>query len=272
MQSLFGAVTMLLLSLSLGMGWRAFVLVGVCILTALAGVSKKTLPIPFFAALLSAVIFHKKFLTSLAGLLNCVLTAHGKSAGVVEMLVEKSSDPWFALCVGAVIVSTVQSIFSRLDSRVFTVAMLALFLCAGIFIDIPLYYATAEVALGILALTFSGSIKGDLKPFVLILTAFCAVLIACLTGLFDKLSNFAFADRFNTKSEYEIIMEHPQPLYLLESRFEKETNGVWGSLAVRRNMPTQTSFIGLISLISHRLFRPLCLTMPLIYPTAAMLQ
>lgn len=41
MQSLFGAVTMLLLSLSLGMGWRAFVLVGVCILTALAGVSKK---------------------------------------------------------------------------------------------------------------------------------------------------------------------------------------------------------------------------------------
>ena len=201
MQSLFGAVTMLLLSLSLGMGWRAFVLVGVCILTALAGVSKKTLPIPFFAALLSAVIFHKKFLTSLAGLLNCVLTVHGKSAGVVEMLVEKSSDPWFALCVGAVIVSTVQSIFSRLDSRVFTVAMLALFLCAGIFIDIPLYYATAEVALGILALTFSGSIKGDLKPFVLILTAFCAVLIACLTGLFDKLSNFAFADRFNTKSE-----------------------------------------------------------------------
>ena len=86
MQSLFGAVTMLLLSLSLGMGWRAFVLVGVCILTALAGVSKKTLPIPFFAALLSAVIFHKKFLTSLAGLLNCVLTAHGKSAGVVEMI------------------------------------------------------------------------------------------------------------------------------------------------------------------------------------------
>ena len=82
-----------------------FVLVGVCILTALAGVSKKTLPIPFFAALLSAVIFHKKFLTSLAGLLNCVLTAHGKSAGVVEMLVEKSSDPWFALCVGAVIVA-----------------------------------------------------------------------------------------------------------------------------------------------------------------------
>lgn len=47
MQSLFGAVTMLLLSLSLGMGWRAFVLVGVCILTALAGVSKKTLTIPF---------------------------------------------------------------------------------------------------------------------------------------------------------------------------------------------------------------------------------
>lgn len=231
MQSLFGAVTMLLLSLSLGMGWRAFVLVGVCILTALAGVSKKTLPIPFFAALLSAVIFHQKFLTSLAGLLNCVLTAHGKSAGVVEMLVEKSSDPWFALCVGAVIVSTVQSIFSRLDSRVFTVAMLALFLCAGIFIDIPLYYATAEVALGILALTFSGIIKGDLKPFVLILTAFCAVLIACLTGIFDKLSNFAFADRFNTKSEYEIIMEHPQPLYLLESRFEKETNGVWGELS-----------------------------------------
>lgn len=41
MQSLFGAVTMLLLSLSLGMGWRAFVLVGVCILTALAGVSKR---------------------------------------------------------------------------------------------------------------------------------------------------------------------------------------------------------------------------------------
>lgn len=81
---------MLLLSLSLGMGWRAFVLVGVCILTALAGVSKKTLPIPFFTALLSAVIFHKKFLTSLAGLLNCVLTAHGKSAGVVEMLVEKA--------------------------------------------------------------------------------------------------------------------------------------------------------------------------------------
>ena len=36
MQSLFGAVTMLLLSLSLGMGWRAFVLVGVCILTAFA--------------------------------------------------------------------------------------------------------------------------------------------------------------------------------------------------------------------------------------------
>ena len=87
------------------------------------------------------------------------------------------------------------------------------------------------MALGILALTFSGSIKGDLKPFVLILTAFCAVLIACLTGLFDKLSNFAFADRFNTKSEYEIIMEHPQPLYLLESRFEKETNGVWGELS-----------------------------------------
>ena len=157
---------------------------GRCVhIDSLAGVSKKTLPIPFFAALLSAVIFHKKFLTSLAGLLNCVLTAHGKSAGVVEMLVEKSSDPWFALCVGAVIVSTVQSIFSRLDSRVFTVAMLALFLCAGIFIDIPLYYATAEVALGILALTFSGGIKGDLKPFVLILTAFCAVLIACLTGL-----------------------------------------------------------------------------------------
>lgn len=48
---------------------------------------------------------------------------------------------------------------------------------------------------------------------------------------FDKLSNFAFADRFNTKSEYEIIMEHPQPLYLLESRFEKETNGVWGELS-----------------------------------------
>ena len=33
------------------------------------------------------------------------------------------------------------------------------------------------------------------------------------------------------KSEYEIIMEHPQPLYLLESRFEKETNGVWGELS-----------------------------------------
>lgn len=40
MQSLFGAVTMLLLSLSLGMGWRAFVLVGVSILTALAGYQK----------------------------------------------------------------------------------------------------------------------------------------------------------------------------------------------------------------------------------------
>lgn len=231
MQSLFGTVTMLLLSLSLGMGWRAFVMAGACILTAFAGLSKKTLPIPFFAALLSAVIFHKKFLTSLAGLLNCVLTAHGKSAGAVEMLVEKSSDPWFALCVGAVIVSTVQSIFSRLDSRVFTVAMLALFLCAGIFIDIPLYYASAEAALGILALTFSGNIKGDFKPFVLILTAFCAVLIACLTGLFDKLADYAFADRFNEKSEYEIIMEHPQPLYLIESRFEKETNGMWGELS-----------------------------------------
>lgn len=231
MQSLFGTVTMLLLSLSLGMGWRAFVLIGVCILTAFAGLSKKTLPIPFFTALLSAVIFHKRFFTSLAGLLNCVLTAHGKSAGAVEMLVEKSSDPWFAICVGAVIVSTVQSIFSRLDSRVFTVAMLALFLCAGIFIDIPLYYASAEVAFGILALTFSGNIKGDLKPFVLILTAFCAVFIACLTGLFDKLADYAFADRFNEKSEYEIIMEHPQPLYLIESRFEKETNGVWGELS-----------------------------------------
>lgn len=230
MQSLFGAVTMLMLSLSLGMGWRAFVMAGVCILTAFAGLSKKTLPIPFFTALLSAVIFHKKLLTSLAGLLNCVLTAHGKSAGAVEMLVEKSSDPWFALCVGAVIVSTVQSIFSRLDSRVFTVAMFALLLSAGIFIDIPLYYASAEVALGILALTFSGNIKGDLKPFVLILTAFCAVFIACLTGLFDKLADYAFADRFNEKSEYEIIMEHPQPLYLIESRFEKETNGVWGEL------------------------------------------
>lgn len=231
MQSLFGTVTMLLLSLSLGMGWRAFVMAGVCILTAFAGLSKKTLPIPFFTALLSAVIFHKRFLTSLAGLLNCVLTAHGKSAGAVEMLVEKSSDPWFALCVGAVIVSTVQSIFSRLDSRVFTVAMLALFLCAGIFIDIPLYYASAEVAFGILALTFSGNIKGDLKPFVLILTAFCAVFIACLTGLFDKLADYAFADRFNTKSEYEIIMEHPQPLYLIESHFEKETNGMWWELS-----------------------------------------
>ena len=231
MQSLFGAVTMLLLSLSLGMGWRAFVMAGVCILTAFAGLSKKTLPIPFFTVLLSAVIFHKKFLTSLAGLLNCVLTAHGKSAGAVEMLVEKSSDSWFALCVGAVIVSTVQSIFSRLDSRVFTVAMLALFLCAGIFIDIPLYYASAEAAIGILALTFSGNIKGDLKPFVLILTAFCAVLTACLTGLFDKLADYAFADRFNEKSEYEIIMEHPQPLYLIESRFEKETNGMWGELS-----------------------------------------
>ena len=231
MQSLFGAVTMLMLSLSLGMGWRAFVMAGACILTAFAGLSKKTLPIPFFTALLSAVIFHKKFITSLAGLLNCVLTAHGKSAGAVEMLVEKSSDPWFALCVGAVIVSTVQSIFSRLDSRVFTVAMLALFLCAGIFIDIPLYYASAEAAFGILALTFSGNIKGDLKPFVLILTAFCAVLIACLTGLFDKLADYAFADRFNEKSEYEIIMEHPQPLYLIESRFEKETNGMWGELS-----------------------------------------
>ena len=231
MQSLFGAVTMLLLSLSLGMGWRAFVMAGVCILTAFAGLSKKTLPIPFFTALLSAVIFHKKFLTSLAGLLNCVLTAHGKSAGAVEMLVEKSSDPWFAICVGAVIVSTVQSIFSRLDSRVFTVAMLALFLCAGIFIDIPLYYASAEVALGILALTFSGNIKGDFKPFVLIMTAFCAVFIACLTGLFDKLADYAFADRFNKKSEYEIIMEHPQPLYLIESYFEKETNGMWGELS-----------------------------------------
>ena len=231
MQSLFGTVTMLMLSLSLGMGWRAFVMAGVCILTAFARLSKKTLPIPFFTALLSAVIFHKRFFTSLAGLLNCVLTAHGKSAGAVEMLVEKSSDPWFALCVGAVIVSTVQSIFSRLDSRVFTVAMLALFLCAGIFIDIPLYYASAEAALGILALTFSGNIKGDLKPFVLILTAFCAVLIACLTGLFDKLADYAFADRFNEKSEYEIIMEHPQPLYLIESRFEKETNGVWGELS-----------------------------------------
>ncbi len=231
MQSLFGTVTMLLLSLSLGMGWRAIALAGACILTAFAGLSKKTLPIPFFTALLSAVIFHKKFLTSLAGLLNCVLTAHGKSAGAVEMLVEKSSDPWFALCVGAVIVSTVQSIFSRLDSRVFTVAMLALFLCAGIFIDIPLYYASAEAAIGILALTFSGNIKGDLKPFVLILTAFCAVFIACLTGLFDKLADYAFADRFNEKSEYEIIMEHPQPLYLIESHFEKETNGVWGELS-----------------------------------------
>lgn len=231
MQSLFGSVTMLMLSLSLGMGWRAFVMAGACILTAFAGLSKKTLPIPFFTALLSAVIFHKKFLTSLAGLLNCVLTAHGKSAGAVEMLVEKSSDPWFALCVGAVIVSTVQSIFSRLDSRVFTVAMLALFLCAGIFIDIPLYYAAAEAALGILALTFSGNIKGDFKPFALILTAFCAVLIACLTGLFDKLADYAFADRFNEKSEYEIIMEHPQPLYLIESRFEKETNGMWGELS-----------------------------------------
>ena len=231
MQSLFGTVTMLLLSLSLGMGWRAFVLIGVCILTAFAGLSKKTLPIPFFTVLLSAVIFHKKFLTSLAGLLNCVLTAHGKSAGAVEMLVEKSSDPWFALCVGAVIVSTVQSIFSRLDSRVFTVAMLVLFLCAGIFIDIPLYYASAEVAFGILALTFSSNIKGDFKPFVLILTAFCAVLIACLTGLFDKLADYAFADCFNEKSEYEIIMEHPQPLYLIESRFEKETNGMWGELS-----------------------------------------
>ena len=231
MQSLFGTVTMLLLSLSLGMGWRAFVLIGVCILTAFAGLSKKTLPIPFFTVLLSAVIFHKKFLTSLAGLLNCVLTAHGKSAGAVEMLVEKSSDSWFAICVGAVIVSTVQSIFSRLDSRVFTVAMLALFLCAGIFIDIPLYYASAEAAIGILALTFSGNIKGDLKPFVLILTAFCAVLTACLTGLFDKLADYAFADRFNEKSEYEIIMEHPQPLYLIESRFEKETNGMWGELS-----------------------------------------
>ena len=231
MQSLFGTVTMLLLSLSLGMGWRAFALAGVCILTAFAGLSKKTLPIPFFTALLSAVIFHKKFLTSLAGLLNCVLTAHGKSAGAVEMLVEKSSDPWFALCVGAVIVSTVQSVFSRLDSRVFTVAMLALFLCAGIFIDIPLYYASAEAAIGIFAVMFSGNIKGDFKPFVLILTAFCAVLIACLTGLFDKLADYAFADRFNEKSEYEIIMEHPQPLYLIESRFEKETNGVWGELS-----------------------------------------
>ena len=231
MQSLFGAVTMLMLSLSLDMGWRAFALVGACILTALAGVSKKTLPMPFFAALLSAVMFHKKFFTSLAGLLNCILTAHGKSAGAVEMLVEKSSDPWFALCVGAVVVSTVQSIFSRLDSRVFTVAMLALFLCAGIFIDIPLYYASAEVALGILAVTFSGKIKGDFKPFVLTLTAFCAVLIACLTGLFDKLSDYAFADRFNEKSQYEIIMEHPQPLYLIESRFERETNGVWGELS-----------------------------------------
>lgn len=231
MQSLFGTATMLLLSLSLCMGWRAIALAGVCILTALAGLSKKTLPIPFFTALLSAVIFHKKFLTSLAGLLNCVLTAHGKSAGAVEMLVEKSSDPWFAICVGAVIVSTVQSIFSRLDSRVFTVAMLALFLCAGIFIDIPLYYASAEAAIGILALTFSGNIKGDFKPFVLILTAFCAVLTACLTGLFDKLADYAFADRFNEKSEYEIIMEHPQPLYLIESRFEKETNGVWCELS-----------------------------------------
>ena len=231
MQSLFGTVTMLLLSLSLGMGWRAFVMAGACILTAFAGLSKKTLPIPFFTALLSAVIFHKKFLTSLAGLLNCVLTAHGKSAGAVEMLVEKSSGPWFALCVGAVIVFTVQSIFSRLDSRVFTVAMLALFLCAGIFIDIPLYYASAEAAIGIFAVMFSGNIKGDLKPFVLIMTAFCAVLTACLTGLFDKLADYAFADRFNEKSEYEIIMEHPQPLYLIESRFEKETNGVWGELS-----------------------------------------
>ena len=231
MQSLFGTVTMLLLSLSLGMGWRAIALAGACILTAFAGLSKKTLPIPFFTVLLSAVIFHKKFLTSLAGLLNCVLTAHGKSAGAVEMLVEKSSDPWFAICVGAVIVSTVQSIFSRLDSRVFTVAMLALFLCAGIFIDIPLYYVSAEVAIGILALTFSSNIKGDFKPFVLILTAFCAVFIACLTGLFDKLADYAFADRFNTKSEYEIIMEHPQPLYLIESHFEKETNGMWWELS-----------------------------------------
>ena len=40
MQSLFGAVTMLLLSLSLGMGWRAFVLVGVHIDSPCRGIKK----------------------------------------------------------------------------------------------------------------------------------------------------------------------------------------------------------------------------------------
>ena len=230
-QSAFCALTMLMLSLSLDMGWRAFAAAGVCLLTALAGVSKKTLPVPIMTAVLAGAIFHDRFFQSLAGLLNAALTAHGKSAGTVEMLVENSSDPAFALFVGAVIVAAVQSIFCRFGSRAFSVALMALFLSAGALVDIPLTNATTEVAFGIFAICFSGSLKGSVKKVVLFIAAFCAVQTACLTGFADKISRTAFADRFDEKSRYEIIMEHPQPLYLIESRFEKENGGVWEHLS-----------------------------------------
>ena len=224
MQMLFAAVSVLMLSLSLDMGAEALFAAAACAVTAFAGLSKKTLPLPLVLTAAAGAIFHESFVSSLSGFVNAFAAAYGKSAGRVTMLLENGSEPIFALCAAAVIVTTVQAVFCRLNSRVFSVAILVLFVLSGFLVDIPAAYGACEAFLALAV--FSKGIKG----FVLLLTALAAALTACFTGLADKLSHTAFADRFNSRSEYEIVMEHPQPLYLIESRFEKEKDGVWSAL------------------------------------------
>ncbi|WP_295211094.1 transglutaminase family protein [Ruminococcus sp.] len=207
---------------------------------------------PLIVVLAADLIFHESFGKSLAGLLNCAAKSYGEHMGVIVKTLENVANATFAAVTVAVLVTTVQGIFCALESKAFSFVMLGIFsgLLFGFGGDSVMVAALVYV-FGILAL-FVGNARSLRNAFGRLLSGAIALAVCFaldITGALGALENAISEDKFDSSARYEVIMEKPAPLYLIESRFEVENaeSFAWEKLSNAEKFAFADSFYWLYS-------------------------
>lgn len=215
-------------------------------------VGKKRQFVPLIVVIVADLIFHERFGKSLAGLLNCAAKSYGEHMGVIVKMLENGANAAFAAVTAAVLLTTVQGIFCALESKAFSFVMLGIFsgLLFGFGGDSVMVAALVYV-FGILALLV-GDEKKLRNAFYRLFPGAIAIAVCFaldITGALGALENAISEYKFDSSAEYEVIMEKPAPLYLIESRFEVENSEsfAWEKLSNAEKFAFADSFYWLNS-------------------------
>ena len=228
MSVIFNCLFVLSLNFLLGINANAYILAAVCIAVSLCGLSGKTVLLSAAVSVAAGVIFHKSFSESLTGLVNCISESYGKSGGRIVDMLKNGGEPLLAACIGAAVIVFLSQLFRRSDSVFFTALQLIVFTILLFIFDME--YPWFAVLVYFCGFAFLNEKKLSAEsPSVSAAQVIALLICAALgfTGIFSRLGGIFSREKFDIDAEYEVLMESPQPMYLIRNRYAVCEDGKW---------------------------------------------